>query len=123
ASEATATAVNAGLRISHRNAKRTSARNESSTIICAVKGDTMIRRSTVTLVAAGTVYAVLTAAPSLTPDRILDYPFPDELVAAPAGSTIAWTFNERGVRNIYVAEAPEFRARRLTPYKEDDGQQ
>jgi dipeptidyl aminopeptidase/acylaminoacyl peptidase len=39
------------------------------------------------------------------------------------GSTIAWTFNERGVRNIYVAEGPAFEARRITSYTEDDGQE
>ena len=39
---------------------------------------------------------------------MLNYPFPDNLVASPSGSAIAWTFNERGVRNIYVAEGPEF---------------
>ena len=83
----------------------------------------MIRRLTVPLVVAFTMCVVLSAAPSLTPDTILGYPFPDELIASPAGSTIAWTFNERGVRNIYVADAPEFRARRVTPYKDDDGQE
>ena len=39
------------------------------------------------------------------------------------GSTIAWTFNERGVRNVYVADGPAFEPRRLTPYREDDGQE
>src|SRR5207244_1988368 len=41
----------------------------------------------------------------------------------PKGSTIAWTFAERGVRNIYAAEAPDFRARRVTSATEDDGQE
>src|SRR5205814_2112639 len=50
-------------------------------------------------------------------------PQPDHLVAAPAGSTIAWTFNERGVRNIYVASGPDFKPRRLTAYTSDDGQE
>ena len=57
------------------------------------------------------------AAGAFTLEQVLDYPFPDNLVASPIGSTIAWTFNERGVRNIYVAEAPGFRPRRLTPYQ------
>jgi dipeptidyl aminopeptidase/acylaminoacyl peptidase len=83
----------------------------------------MIRRSTLGLAVAFIVCVILRAASSLTPDSILAYPFPDELIAAPAGSTIAWTFNERGVRNIYAADGPEFRARRVTPYKDDDGQE
>jgi len=60
---------------------------------------------------------------AFTLDQVLNYPFPDNLVAAPTGAAIAWTFNERGARNIYGAEAPEFTARRITPYMEDDGQE
>ena len=56
-------------------------------------------------------------------DQILGFPSPENLVASPVGSTIAWTFNERGVRNIYVADAPDFEPRRITPYREDDGQE
>src|SRR5689334_8565642 len=58
-----------------------------------------------------------------TLEQVLDYPFADALVAAPNGSTIAWTFIERGARNIYVAEGPGFSARRLTSYLDDDGQE
>jgi dipeptidyl aminopeptidase/acylaminoacyl peptidase len=66
----------------------------------------------------------LTAAPSsFTVEQILSLPQPDNLVASPVGSTIAWTFNERGARNVYVADAPGFTPRRLTPYADDDGQE
>ena len=41
-------------------------------------------------------------AGAFTLEQVLSYPFPDNLVASPKGSLIAWTFNERGVRNIYV---------------------
>src|SRR5947208_11166472 len=58
-----------------------------------------------------------------TVDQILGFPSPENLIASPVGSMIAWTFNERGVRNIYVAEAPGFEPRRITPYREDDGQE
>jgi dipeptidyl aminopeptidase/acylaminoacyl peptidase len=61
--------------------------------------------------------------PAFTVDQILGFPSPENLVASPVGSTIAWTFNERGVRNIYVAHGPSFTPRRLTPYREDDGQE
>src|SRR5438105_9314172 len=60
---------------------------------------------------------------SFTVDQILSFPSPENLVASPVGSTIAWTFNERGVRNIYVAEGPAFAARRVTSYTEDDGKE
>ena len=36
------------------------------------------------------------APPSFTVDQILNLPQPDNLIASPVGSTIAWTFNERG---------------------------
>ena len=56
-------------------------------------------------------------------ERIRSYPFPQNLTASFSGSRIAWTFNEQGQRNIYVAEGPDFRARRLTSYNADDGQE
>ena len=59
---------------------------------------------------------------SFTLEQVRSYPFPNELTAAATGSRIAWALNEQGRRNIYVAEGPEFRARRLTSYLEDDGQ-
>jgi dipeptidyl aminopeptidase/acylaminoacyl peptidase len=58
-----------------------------------------------------------------TVEQILSFPSPENLTASPVGSTIAWTFNERGVRNIYVAEGPRFEARRITAYSSDDGQE
>jgi dipeptidyl aminopeptidase/acylaminoacyl peptidase len=58
-----------------------------------------------------------------TLEQIKSYPFPGELTAAPSGSRIAWTFNERGARNVYVAEAPAWTARALTRYDKDEGQE
>ena len=54
---------------------------------------------------------------------VKSYPFPNELCAAPTGSRIAWAFNEQGQRNIYVAEGPDYKARKLTNYIKDDGQE
>ena len=62
-------------------------------------------------------------APAFTLDDVLSYPFPDNLISAPAGNAVAWTFNERGQRNVYVATAPDFAARRVTAYLRDDGQE
>jgi dipeptidyl aminopeptidase/acylaminoacyl peptidase len=58
-----------------------------------------------------------------TVEQVLGYPQPENLVASPVGSMIAWTFNERGVRNVYIAEGPAFDARKLTAYTQDDGQE
>src|SRR5689334_7855594 len=62
-------------------------------------------------------------AQSFTMEQIKSYPFPNELTAAGSGSRIAWAFNERGLRNVWVAEGPDFKARRLTNYTVDDGQE
>ena len=67
--------------------------------------------------------AAQTASAQFNVDQILGFPSPENLVASPMGSTIAWTFNERGVRNIYIAEGPAFAARRVTSYTQDDGQE
>jgi len=50
-------------------------------------------------------------------------PFPSELTTAPTGSRIAWVFNENGRRNIWVAEAPQWQAKKITAYDTDDGQE
>src|SRR5262245_4703398 len=63
------------------------------------------------------------ASRPFTVEQILGFPSPENLIASPVGSTIAWTFNERGVRNIYVASGPAFDARRVTSYTQDDGQE
>src|SRR5690242_5941258 len=55
--------------------------------------------------------------------QVLSYPFPSDLVASPVGSTIAWVFDEQGVRNIWVAAGPAFAPHRLTAYQQDDGQE
>jgi dipeptidyl aminopeptidase/acylaminoacyl peptidase len=66
--------------------------------------------------------AQATSAP-FTLEQILSYSFPTELTAAPRGNRIAWVFNTNGRRNIWVAAGPNFAARQLTQYKEDDGQE
>src|SRR5262245_28182839 len=56
-------------------------------------------------------------------EQVLSSPFPSDLVAAPAGNRIAWVFDARGKRNVWGAEGPDFKARQLTQYNEDDGQE
>jgi len=60
---------------------------------------------------------------AFTLEQVKSYPFPTELTAAPTGARIAWVFNEQGRRNIWVAEGPDWVARRLTSYDLDDGQE
>ena len=63
------------------------------------------------------------SAQSFTVEQIKSYPFPNELTTAKSGARIAWAFNERGARNVWVADAPDFKPRKLTNYNADDGQE
>ncbi|HUB80858.1 MAG TPA: prolyl oligopeptidase family serine peptidase [Bryobacteraceae bacterium] len=59
-----------------------------------------------------------------TVEQVMSSPFPTGLTAAAAGSRVAWVFDARGVRNIWVADGPDFAhsARQVTHYAGDDGQ-
>jgi dipeptidyl aminopeptidase/acylaminoacyl peptidase len=61
------------------------------------------------------------AQSSVSIETLLSAPFPENLAAAKSGNRVAWTLNEQGKRNVWVAEGPDFAARRLTSYAEDDG--
>jgi dipeptidyl aminopeptidase/acylaminoacyl peptidase len=66
---------------------------------------------------------VAAATRSLTIEQISGAPFPSQLSAAPEGNRIAWIYNERGARNVWIGEkaGKAFHARRLTTYTADDG--
>ncbi len=74
------------------------------------------------LPAAGCLLAVALYA-QVTIENLLNVPFPTGLTSSPDGQRIAWVFNEQGRRNIYVADAPAFAARKITNYSDDDGQE
>jgi len=69
--------------------------------------------------------AMLTAAPAqgqgFTVEQALSYPYPYGLTSAAHGEKVAWVFNVRGARNIWVADGPDFAARQVTHYTGDDG--
>ena len=52
-----------------------------------------------------------------------NYPFTTALCASAKGAKIAWSVDEQGKRNIYVAEGPAFTPRPLTHFSKDDGQE
>ena len=76
----------------------------------------------------GAFLGALALAPSalaqegFTLEQVMSSPFPSELVAAPCGGRLAWVQYERGVRNVWVAESPDYEGRRVTAYEDDDGQ-
>jgi dipeptidyl aminopeptidase/acylaminoacyl peptidase len=58
-----------------------------------------------------------------TIDQIMSAPYTANLTAAKNAPRIAWTFNIKGERNIWVADAPDYKARQVTHYKGDEGQE
>jgi len=78
-------------------------------------------------IATGALFLLVTAAliaqEGLTLKGVMSSPFPSDLTVSPGGDKIGWVFNADGKRNIWVAEAPDFRGRQLTHYTEDDGQE
>jgi dipeptidyl aminopeptidase/acylaminoacyl peptidase len=81
-----------------------------------------IRRCSLTVVAA--VAAMSVAAASAAPsavsiEEILQAPFPSSLTAASKGNAVAWVFDTKGCRNVWLSQGG--RARALTTYTADDG--
>ncbi|MGZ4872318.1 MAG: S9 family peptidase, partial [Candidatus Angelobacter sp.] len=60
--------------------------------------------------------------PSFTLEQVMSSPFPTALTSAARANRIAWVFDSRGERNVWVADAPDFAARQVTHYQGDDGQ-
>lgn len=65
--------------------------------------------------------SVQATAANFTLEQVTSSPFPTNLVAAAHSPRVAWVFNAKGVRNIWVADAPDFAARQVTHYDGDDG--
>lgn len=57
-----------------------------------------------------------------TIDEVMQSPFPSNLTASPKGGMVAWVFDTRGCRNIWVASPSQgMKARAVTSYTKDDG--
>ena len=68
-------------------------------------------------------YCSYSLAQTFTVEQISSFPFPSELVTSPVGIKMAWAMNEKGLRNVYVAQAPEFNPKKITDFNKDDGQE
>jgi dipeptidyl aminopeptidase/acylaminoacyl peptidase len=60
---------------------------------------------------------------TFTVEQVLSAPFPYGLTNASRAPCVAWVFDNKGERNIWVARSPGFAPRQVTHYKGDDGQQ
>ncbi|HXV61347.1 MAG TPA: prolyl oligopeptidase family serine peptidase [Vicinamibacteria bacterium] len=67
--------------------------------------------------------AAVGSAQDLTLEQLLSSPFPTSLVAAPNHRVFAWVENDEGRRNVWVASGPDYQARAVTRFEEDDGQE
>ena len=61
-------------------------------------------------------------AEGFTIEQVMSAPFPYGLTSASRAPRVAWVFDDKGERNIWVADAPDFVPRQVTHYKGDDGQ-
>ena len=81
------------------------------------------------LLAAGFAFSPAAPAAAASPqtgftlEQVLSYPFPLDLTSAHQGDRIAWVINQNGVRNVWVAKAPDFKPRQVTRFTHDDGQE
>ncbi len=59
---------------------------------------------------------------AFTLNDVMQAPFPYDMVAAPTGAAVAWVFDAKGCRNIWVRDPSHgAKARQITPYTQDDG--
>jgi Tol biopolymer transport system component len=61
-------------------------------------------------------------AEAFTIEQVLSAPFPSGLTTAAHAPRVAWIFDNKGERNIWVADAPDFVPRQVTRYTGDEGQ-
>ena len=60
-------------------------------------------------------------AQNVTLEQLMSAPFYSTISVSPKGNRVVWLKNERGVRNIEIADAPDFKPRLLTHFDADDG--
>jgi len=59
------------------------------------------------------------AGAPVTIEEVMQAPYPSSLVASAKGNSVAWVFDTKGCRNVWVAQGAH--ARQITPYTLDDG--
>lgn len=58
---------------------------------------------------------------TFTIEQVLSAPFPSNLIGGRHSAKVAWVQNAEGVRNIWIAEGPEYQGRQVTDHRQDDG--
>lgn len=78
-----------------------------------------MRKILLTLCLCIIVFGYSIAQPTI--ENLLSAPFPSSITTSQDGKKVAWVFNKEGVRNIWLATSPSFKARSLTAFSADDG--
>ncbi|HTU83490.1 MAG TPA: LpqB family beta-propeller domain-containing protein [Candidatus Acidoferrales bacterium] len=55
--------------------------------------------------------------------QVIGFPFPETLVAAPDGQSVAYVLWQKGIRSVWFARAPQFEPHELWHSPSDDGQE
>jgi dipeptidyl aminopeptidase/acylaminoacyl peptidase len=70
-----------------------------------------------------TMISLHASAQSFSLESVTSYPFVSEIATSVNQEISAFSINEKGLRNIYVAEGPQFSLKKITNYNQDDGQE
>jgi len=55
-------------------------------------------------------------------EQVLSSPFPTDLTASTQNNSVAWVFNQEGVRNIWLSDLDDQSSKAITKFDQDDGQ-
>src|SRR5437660_1136657 len=80
------------------------------------------RWSVLSLIATIALLSFAAQAADFTLEQVMSSPFPTGLTAATHAARVAWVFDSKGARNVWVADGPNFVARQVTHYSGDDGE-
>ncbi len=69
--------------------------------------------------AASLIQAAAAREAPVSIEAVMEAPYPSSLVASDKGNSVAWVFDTKGCRNVWVAQGAH--ARQITPYTLDDG--
>src|SRR5205085_3800210 len=54
-------------------------------------------------------------------DQVMSATIPNQLVPAKKAARVFWVFNHHGAPNLWVADGPDWKGKRLTTYQGDSG--
>ena len=61
--------------------------------------------------------------PAFSLEAVLSAPHTSQLTTLPTGNRLAWVMNVKGAKSIWLADAPDYKARQLILYDIDDGRE